>query len=142
MLYHILNDGQMSSFVRYLDEDHLEEAIENEEKLWSCLSTIVRKAYGVMFHFIINVVDETLRNTQTAQLTVLNRMQQYLSVDLSGHLRVLISNRISAPYDFQTGIKCTILEVDNKSTHSDVEEFIKSHVKPKFQRFHLPYEAE
>lgn len=94
------------------------------------------RLHGFMFQFMVDGVDEVLRGSTGASVTVIDRLQNLLSLDSSGRVRLLISSRTGPPYELSVTTNIRLISVDNEATQQNVETFIRSQVRKSLQRCH------
>ena len=117
-----MSDSRTSFVTKYLEgRDHKQDK-DSEESLWICLSTIVERSRGIIFQLVIDAVDEVMRDADGTMTTILDRIENLLSLDSSGRIRVLISNRRPPPVQFSDA-DMAVIDVDNHATRHNVQHF-------------------
>lgn len=141
ILHQILCDSQTGFLVNYLDINKRKPNSQSEDVLWECLNTILSKSHGIMFQFVIDAVDEVLRNTASAPVTIVDRLQHMLSLDSSGRVRLIISSRTQAPYEFSEVADIAHINADNTETKQNVENFLRAKVRKNLEKSHISLSA-
>ncbi|KAK3352416.1 ankyrin repeat protein [Lasiosphaeria hispida] len=141
ILQQILRDSTTESLIEYLESDELKTYGQSEEGLWLCLSRIVAKSHGIIFQFVIDAIDEVLRNTDITSTTIIDRLQNLLTLDSSGRVRFLMSSRTKTPYELSQVTNVVAISVDNDMTRENVEGFVRSQVRKHLERSHISLAA-
>lgn len=130
----ILGDKRMEPSTRYLSirDSNLKVSHGTEDDCWKLLYTIIQRSRSVLYLFVIDAIDEVLRNVSVSMVTIIDRLQELLSLDLSGRVRLLVSDREKRVYGFRPKDIVTI-EVDNEVTTSSVNEFICMRLRRGFE---------
>lgn len=130
----IRRDKRMEFSARHLDLYNSFRLLrhEPEDAWWKLLHTVIQRSRGVLFLFVIDAIDEVLRNVPVNTVTIIDRLQELLSVDLSGRVRLLVSDRKKRVYGFQPEDIATI-EVDNDITTSSVNDFVRTRLRRGFE---------
>lgn len=130
----ILGDKRMEPSTRYLSIRDCIQKLNHgsEDDCWKLFYTIIQRSRGVLYLFVIDAIDEVLRNVSVNTVTIIDRLQELLSMDLSGRVRLLVSDREKRVYGFRTEDIVTI-EVDNEVTTSSVNEFVRMRLRRGFE---------
>lgn len=128
VLAQILQDKSTRFVFKYLDRlghDNKIKSWENEDELWTYLFDIVRKSRGIVFQLAIDALDEALRSSSPGSPTIVDRLEELLSIDVCGRVRLLISHRekrLSSDIVEQDTVK---VGTQNRFTESSVHGFIR-----------------
>lgn len=130
----ILRDKRIKLPIRYLNIRDILQKLNpaDEDAYWKTLYTIIQRSRGVLYLFVIDAIDEVLRNVPINTVTIIDRLQELLSLDLSGRVRLLVSDRKKRVYGFQAEEVVTI-DVDNEVTASSVNDFVRMRLHRGFE---------
>lgn len=87
-----------------------------------------------MFQVVIDAVDEAVRHSAWAPVTIIDRLQRLLARDTSGRVRLLISDRKRPPIGFDEAIDTAVIDIDNTFTRDNVRAFIRVKVRRSLER--------
>ncbi|OHF02533.1 hypothetical protein CORC01_02228 [Colletotrichum orchidophilum] len=136
ILSQILVDERTSYLIKFLEGRDYKEDAEMEENLWICLSTVIERSRGIMFQFVIDAIDEVLRSSAGAPITILDRLEQLITQDLSGRVKLMLSDRKMPQNEFmETAI--AIIDVDNDSNRQSVKSFVGGQIRKHLQRSYI-----
>lgn len=144
VLAQILQDKSTRFVFKYLDRldhDHKIKSWENENELWTYLFDIVRKSRGIVFQFAIDALDEVLRASSPGSTTIIDRLEELLSMDVSGCVRFLISHRDKRIHRDLLEKDAVKVGTQNKFTESSVYDFIRMKVGSILESSRLPTRA-
>lgn len=136
ILDQILSDSRTSFVIKYLEGHGRSREVTHEENLWICLTAIIQRSRGIVFQLVVDAVDEVLRGTSDASVTIIDRLEQLTALDSSGRFRIMISHREKPSYEF-TSADVAVINVDNDFTQRNVQEYISSHVRKSLARSHI-----
>lgn len=125
VLYQLLVDKQTGPLLQQFLEKNVPEGVNSDSELWRILSTLVSRSHGIMFQFVVDAVDEGLRQISN-DVTILERLQELLALDWSGRVRLLISSRTTVPPGFRD---IASIDMSNAATKSNVKTFIQAKVQ-------------
>lgn len=129
VLLQLLLDPRTSSVVRYIDKDVFEGFYTDVDTLWACFAGIVHRSRGILFFLVIDALDEMEREHGETRQHFIDQLLHISANDLSGHLRILITDRQRRPYRFQKVISSEELNVDNEATRKNIENFIRTKLR-------------
>lgn len=129
ILYQILEDPKTAFVIRYLDNTHLNILHPDEDTLWQCLGSIVERSRGIIFQFVVDAIDELYRIRETSRVTLLERLEGLLAADVSGHMRLLITDRKVPDEGFLRSVSPSLINIENTSTRQVVEGYIRAKVR-------------
>lgn len=133
VLYQILEDTKTAYVIRYLDNTHLNISQPDEDTLWQCLLWIIERSRGIIFQFVVDAIDELYRIRETSSVTLLERLEGLLAADVSGHMRLLITDRKVPDEGFLRSAGPSLIDVENTSTRQVVEEYIRAQVRRRLE---------
>ncbi|KAF2792053.1 hypothetical protein K505DRAFT_308322, partial [Melanomma pulvis-pyrius CBS 109.77] len=141
ILFQLLVDSRTSFVARYMDCDAVNAQHHLESNLlWECFASVIHRSRGILFFLVIDALDEMEREKSQIRQDVLNQLVHIAANDLSGHLRILITDRQMRPYQFEKAISSEEIDVDNQATRKGIEDFITVKVRSKLEANHLSKE--
>lgn len=128
LLFQILY--QNSELIRYIKADHLKPTSQGLSiaALQECLSNVVLQGRNINYWVIIDALDEMPANAAKA---LLQQLDQLMSKDLVGRLRVMVTSRQEPPSSLEHAGICNLItmDLDLTAVHRDVETFVAGLVK-------------
>lgn len=141
VLAQILEDKSTRFVFKYLDRlDHNNKTKtrESEQELWAYFFDIVRKSRGIIFQVAIDALDEALRASLPGSPTIADRLEELLSTDIGGRVRLLISHREKRLSNDTLKQDAIIVGTQNQFTESSVRGFISTKVRSILEDSGLP----
>ncbi|KAK1762095.1 ankyrin repeat protein [Phialemonium atrogriseum] len=136
ILKQILSDSRTAFVIKYLEEQVNKEHAVNEDNLWMCLTKIIERSRGIIFQLVVDAVDEVLRNTSSASTTIIERLEKLTSLDSSGRVRIILSNREKRSYEFADA-NLAMIDVNNGTTQQNVQEYVCACVRKSLARSYI-----
>ncbi|KAK2773890.1 hypothetical protein CKAH01_13357 [Colletotrichum kahawae] len=129
----ILVDERTSYLVKYLEIRDSTKDTEVEDNLWICLSTVIQRSREIVFQFVIDAIDEVLRGSAGETTTILDRLENLITQDLSGRVKLILSQR-EMPQNNFLETHSTIIDVDNDYNWQNVQAFVRRQIRKRVQR--------
>ncbi|RAO71616.1 uncharacterized protein BHQ10_007628 [Talaromyces amestolkiae] len=131
ILYQILKDSKTAFTIKYLEDiedfDLFARRLD-EDSLWKCLSSIIKRSRGVIFQFVVDAIDKFDPVLETNSVTLLERLERLLAADVSDHMRLLITERKMPDEKFLGHASTSIINLKNESTRQAVQVFTHAQV--------------
>ena len=133
IVHQLLCDQRTAFVVKYIEDKAFDLMTIPESLLWDSLSTIIQRARGIVFQLVIDAFDEMEKENIQNHHDVVNRLVNLFSDDLSGHLRIFVTDRQPPPYKFSMIIKPELIDMVNPEMRKGVKDFLRIQVRSRLE---------